>query len=42
MWYNPATDRFSYVPRHRGEIAAGTLQKILRDLGISREAFERR
>ncbi len=41
MWYNPSTDRFCYVPRHRGEIATGTVQKILRDLGISREAFER-
>ena len=40
MWYNPTTDRFSYVPRHRGEIATGTLHKILQDLGISREQFE--
>ena len=41
MWYNPATDRYSYVPRHRGEIATGTLNKILRELTISREEFER-
>ena len=34
MWYNPRTDRFSYV-------ATGTLHKILQDLGISRAQFER-
>jgi hypothetical protein len=42
MWYNPRSGRFSYVPRHRGEIATGTLHKILNELGISREEFERR
>ena len=40
MWYNPRTERFSYVPRHRGEIATGTLHKILQDLGIGRDEFE--
>jgi hypothetical protein len=41
MWYNPRTDRFSYVPRHRRELATGTLHKILDDLGISRGDFAR-
>jgi predicted RNA binding protein YcfA (HicA-like mRNA interferase family) len=41
MWYNRFNGRFSYIPRHRGEIPTGTLNKILSDLGISREDFER-
>ena len=40
MWYKPRTERFSYVPRHRDEIATGTLHKILQDLGIGRDEFE--
>jgi predicted RNA binding protein YcfA (HicA-like mRNA interferase family) len=40
MWYNPRTDRFSYVPRHRGELATGTFRKILRDLGITTSEFQ--
>jgi hypothetical protein len=40
MWYNPGKGLFSYVPRHRSEIATGTLDKILQDLGISRDEFE--
>jgi formamidopyrimidine-DNA glycosylase len=42
MWYNPATDLYTFVPRHRREVATGTLHKILDDLGISRDAFEGR
>lgn len=41
MWYNPATSRYSYIPRHRGEIPTGTLNKILRDLEVSRADLER-
>jgi hypothetical protein len=40
MWFNPRKGLFSYVPRHRREIATGTLHKILQDLGISRDEFE--
>lgn len=41
LWYNPKTDRYSYIPRHKGEVPTGTLAEILADLGITREEFQR-
>lgn len=41
LWYNPRTDKYSYIPRHKGEVPVGTFMKILADLGTTREEFQR-
>lgn len=34
MWYSPKTGKVFPVPRHKAEIALGTLKSILRDAGL--------
>lgn len=34
IWYSPKTGKFFPVPRHKGEIAAGTAKSIMKDAGI--------
>ena len=35
IWINPKTDNTAGIPRHYGkEIATGTAQSIIRDLGL--------
>lgn len=34
MYYSPITDKSFPVPRHKKEIAEGTLNKILKDAGL--------
>lgn len=34
MWYSSATGKLFPVPRHKTEIAVGTLKSILKDAGI--------
>jgi predicted RNA binding protein YcfA (HicA-like mRNA interferase family) len=40
IWHNASLDRYTTIPDWgRKDIKPGTLRQILRDLGISREAF---
>ena len=34
MYYSPITNKSFPVPRHKTEIASGTLQSILKDAGL--------
>ena len=36
MWYSRKTDKVFPVPRHKTEIATGTLKSILKDSGIDK------
>jgi len=43
IWWNPASERFSVIPRHGGrDLPAGTLRTILRQLGIDPAVFYER
>lgn len=35
VWHNPAQNRSAIIPRHSGDIPAGTLRAILKGLAIS-------
>jgi len=35
IWHNPAQNRSAVIPKHPGDIPAGTLRAILKGLGIS-------
>jgi predicted RNA binding protein YcfA (HicA-like mRNA interferase family) len=37
VWHNPQQNRSAIVPRHSGDIPAGTLRAILKGLGISQD-----
>ncbi|MBI4499350.1 MAG: type II toxin-antitoxin system HicA family toxin [Chloroflexi bacterium] len=37
QWYHPATRRFTWIPRHRGEVPTGLYHRMLRDLGLREE-----
>ena len=40
IWWNPSLDRYTTIPDWGGkDIKPGTLSRILRDLGISRNEF---
>ncbi|MDD9806369.1 MAG: type II toxin-antitoxin system HicA family toxin [Gammaproteobacteria bacterium] len=39
IWHNPATNRYTTVPNHPGDMSEGTLRAILRQAGISVENF---
>lgn len=39
IWLHPATEHFTTVPNHTGDMPEGTLRAILRQAGISPEAF---
>lgn len=39
IWRNPATNRYTTVPNHPGDMPEGTLRAILRQAGISVEDF---
>jgi len=40
IWHNPVTNRSAVIPNHAGDLPKGTLQAILRHLGISRDDLE--
>ncbi|MGQ9628324.1 MAG: type II toxin-antitoxin system HicA family toxin [Anaerolineae bacterium] len=43
IWWNPQTGGKAVIARHKGkEIPKGTLERILKDLGVDRDAFWRR
>ena len=37
IWHNPLVNRSAVIPNHAGDIPAGTLRAILKQLGIQRE-----
>jgi predicted RNA binding protein YcfA (HicA-like mRNA interferase family) len=39
IWYNNQTDRYTTVPNHPGEMPEGTLRAILKQAGVTQEAF---
>jgi len=41
IWYNPATNRYTTLPNHPGDLPEGTLRAILRQAAIESEDFLR-
>lgn len=39
IWHSPATNRYTTIPNHPGDMPEGTLRAILRQAGISAEDF---
>jgi predicted RNA binding protein YcfA (HicA-like mRNA interferase family) len=39
IWYNPATDRYTTLPNHPGDIPEGTLRAIIKQTGIESDDF---
>jgi len=39
IWYNPATNRYTTIPNHPGDLPEGTLRAILKQAGVSVEEF---
>jgi predicted RNA binding protein YcfA (HicA-like mRNA interferase family) len=42
IWHNPAVNRSTVIPGHPGDIPAGTLHAILKQLGIQRADLDSR
>ena len=41
IWWRPQRKLYTVIPRHRKDIAKGTLRKILRDLGFTSEELNK-
>jgi predicted RNA binding protein YcfA (HicA-like mRNA interferase family) len=41
IWFNPATNLYTTVPNHPGNMPQGTLRAIIRQAGISVDDFLR-
>ncbi len=41
IWYNAATNRYTTLPNHPGDLPEGTLRAILRQAAIEPEEFLR-
>jgi predicted RNA binding protein YcfA (HicA-like mRNA interferase family) len=39
IWYNPATNRYTTIPNHPGDMPEGTLRAILKQAGIDSDHF---
>jgi predicted RNA binding protein YcfA (HicA-like mRNA interferase family) len=39
IWYNAATNRYTTVPHHPGDLPEGTLRAILKQAGVSVDEF---
>ncbi len=39
IWYNPATDRYTTIPNHPGDMPEGTLRAILKQAGVDPNDF---
>lgn len=39
IWYNETTERYTTIPNHTGDMPEGTLRAILKQAGISQDAF---
>jgi predicted RNA binding protein YcfA (HicA-like mRNA interferase family) len=42
IWFNPATNRYTTIPNHPGDMPEGTLRAILKQAGITSDEFLRR
>ena len=40
IWHNTRTNRSTVIPNHPGDIPIGTLNAILKQLGIDRDEFD--
>jgi predicted RNA binding protein YcfA (HicA-like mRNA interferase family) len=39
IWYNSATNRYTTIPNHAGDLPEGTLRAILQQAGIDSQDF---
>jgi predicted RNA binding protein YcfA (HicA-like mRNA interferase family) len=39
IWFNPSSRRYTTIPNHPGDMPQGTLRAILKQAGITPEAF---
>jgi predicted RNA binding protein YcfA (HicA-like mRNA interferase family) len=39
IWFNAGLNRYTTIPNHPGDLPEGTLRAILKQAGISTEAF---
>jgi hypothetical protein len=39
IWFNPATNRYTTIPNHPGDMPEGTLRAILKQAGVEPETF---
>ena len=39
IWFNRATNRYTTVPNHHGDMPEGTLRAILKQAGIDQDDF---
>ena len=39
IWFNTATNRYTTIPNHTGDMPEGTLSAILKQAGVSVEEF---
>jgi predicted RNA binding protein YcfA (HicA-like mRNA interferase family) len=39
IWYNPASNRYTTIPNHPGDLPEGTLRAILREADIAPDDF---
>ena len=39
IWYHPETNRYTTIPRHRGDMPEVTLREILKQAGVEAELF---
>ncbi len=42
IWFNPATNNYTTIPNHPGDMPEGTLRAILKQAGIEPEEFLRK
>lgn len=42
IWFNPASQRYTTIPNHPGDMPEGTLRAILKQAGIEAEQFLRK
>ena len=40
IWHNPTVNHSAVIPNHPGDIPAGTLHAILKQLGIQRDQLD--
>lgn len=39
IWFNSATNRYTTIPNHPGDVPEGTLRAILKQTGVEPEIF---
>jgi predicted RNA binding protein YcfA (HicA-like mRNA interferase family) len=39
IWFNEATNRYTTIPNHPGDLPEGTLRTILKQAGVTHEEF---